>query len=92
MGQMRLVAPCAATYRKSAPTRGLPSDLPLAFDVACEVVEDRLPSAALLLSRVSGVAVEGHSDSDTGRMRSKHDLRRAVANEYSISLCSMIFV
>ena len=51
----------------------------LAFDVACEVVEDRLPSVTLLLSRVRGVAVEGYPDADTGRVRRKHDLRRAVA-------------
>ena len=57
----------------------LRSELPLAFDVACEVVEDRLPSAALLLSRVSGVVVEGHPDADTGRVRSKHDVPPAGA-------------
>ena len=76
---IRLSSRLPKLTRKMGPSSRSPSDFPLAFDVACEVVEDCLPSTTLLLNRVSGVGVEGHLNADTGRTRSKHDLRQAVA-------------
>src|SRR5215471_6878372 len=73
-------------------TAPMPTSADISTRNATEPINDRTGTIRLTSSRSthhrqmnqlaasgSGVAVEGHSDADTGRMRSKHDLRRAVA-------------
>ena len=71
---------------QSETSDGLSSLMTLAFDVAREVIQDRLPAALLLLNGVSRFGVKDNSDIDAVRDFHELNLCRPVSQGI-LNLC-----
>jgi len=71
-------SPLVKWVRRSGVSLSRRSALSVRLDVASEVIENRLPTLALLLDRVSRFAVECNPYFDTGLLRREFDLGMAI--------------